>query len=395
MYTDHPAIARALELRPLGSYPMRRPELIESVCPRRARGRRARRRWVAFVHAALAAVAAVCAAAVILPAPAGATFPGKNGRIAFQRFLDPARTTSGIFTIDSNGKRERQLTDPGPGVQDLGPDWSPDGSRLTFQRCRDVVTWCEVWTVGADGTGATRLGPDCLDVGSLPACEYRTEPAYSPSATIGFGRAYFDAAGFHGELDEMDGAGAIVRTINAPNWPPGSLAQFSVVYAPDGRRLVLGLRNTIPDIPNPGTPADTLALYVVNTDGSAGPCPDGSVGRFCRITPVELNGGDHPDWSPDGRRILFRSNGQTVDVTGSQLYSVRPDGTDLTQISHFPPGTRVLSSSYSPNGQWITVSVSGVDGQPDVYVMRTNGQALRPVTRTPDWDSAPDWGPRP
>ena len=106
------------------------------------------------------------------------------------------------------------------------------------------------------------------------------------------------------------------------------------------------------------------------------------------------DGGDHPDWSPDGRRILFRSNGKTDDVTGSQLYTVRPDGSDLEQITHFPPGTQLLSSSYSPNGQWITVSVTGVDGQPDVYVMRTNGHALHPVTRTPEWDSAPDWWPR-
>jgi Tol biopolymer transport system component len=339
-------------------------------------------------------VAAVCALAIVLPASASATFPAKNGRIAFKRFLDPARTTSGIFTIDANGKREHQLTDPGPGVQDQSPDWSPDGSRITFLRCRDFATWCEVWTVGADGTDATRLGPDCFAVGPMPACEYRSNPAYSPSATIAFVHAYFDAAGFHGKIDEMDGTGAIVRTIIATQWPPGSISQVSTVWAPDGTRLVTELRNTIPDIPNPGTAAGTLALYVTNADGSPGQCPDGGVSQFCRITPVALNGGDNPDWSPDGRRILFRSNAQTDDPTGSQLYSVRPDGTGLEQITHFAPATTVVSSSYSPNGHWITVGVSGVDGQPDIYVMRTNGHALRPVTRTPAWDSAPDWGPR-
>jgi hypothetical protein len=392
MYThSHPAIARALGLRPLGSYEPGRPELVEGCPARRLTGKRAPRRSLA-----LAAVAAVCAAAVILPASASATFPAKNGRIAFKRFLDPARTTSGVFTIDANGKRERQLTDPGPGIQDQSPDWSPGGSRITFLRCRDFATWCEVWTVGADGTGVKRLGPDCFAVGPMPACEYRSNPAYTPGATIGFVRAYFDGVGvFHGEIDEMDAAGAILRKNAAPGWPFGAISQVSEAYAPGGRRLVAELRNTIPDIPNPGTPAQSLALYVAKTDGSAGRCPDGSVRLFCRITPLALNGGDNPDWSPDGRRILFRSNAGTDDVTGSQLYSVRPDGTDLTQISHFPPGTQVLSSSYSPNGQWITVSLTGVAGQPDIYVMRTNGHALRPVTRTPEWDSAPDWGPRP
>jgi TolB protein len=349
----------------------------------------------------LLAVAVIFAVALALPPTAGATFPAKNGRIAFKRFLDrdPGLSTSGIFTIEPNGRRERQLTDPGLGVQDQSPDWSPDGSRITFERCRDFVTWCEVWTVAADGTGARRLGPDCLGVGPLPACEYRTEPAYSPSATIAFVRVFVDRVGvLHGDLDEMvdelDRPGAILRTIIARQWPPGSIAGVSEAYAPDGRRLVSMLWNTVPGIPNPGTPADTLALYVLNADGSPSRCPDGSVEQFCRITPVALSAGDHPDWSPDGSRILFRSNGKTDDPTGSQLYSVRPDGTDLEQISHFPPGTAVLSYSYSPNGQWITVSLSGVDGQPDVYVMRTNGRALRPVTRTSIWDSAPDWGPR-
>jgi dipeptidyl aminopeptidase/acylaminoacyl peptidase len=334
------------------------------------------------------------AVASVMPAIATATFPAKNGRIAFKRFLDPARTTSGIFTIDSNGQRERQLTDPGPGVQDRSPDWSPDGSRISFERCRDVFAWCEVWTVGADGTGATRLGPDCLDVGPMPACEFRSEPAYSPSATIAFAHAYVDSAGFHANLDEMDSTGAIVRTIIATQWPPGSLLRVAWAYAPDGTRVVVEVWNTIPDVPVPGTPADTVALYVANTNGTADRCPDGSIQVLCRITPLTLNGGDHPDWSPDGRRILFRSHAKSDDPVGSQLYTVRPDGTDLHQISHFPPQTGVLSYSYSPNGHWITVSLTGVSDQPDVYVMRTNGHALRPVTRTPEWDSAPDWGPR-
>jgi Tol biopolymer transport system component len=54
----------------------------------------------------------------------------------------------------------------------------------------------------------------------------------------------------------------------------------------------------------------------------------------------------------------------------------------------------VLSASYSPDGRFITVALGGVDDQPDVFVMRADGTALQPVTRTPSWDSAPDWGPR-
>jgi hypothetical protein len=31
----------------------------------------------------------------------------------------------------------------------------------------------------------------------------------------------------------------------------------------------------------------------------------------------------------------------------------------------------------------------------DVFVMRTNGTHIRPVTRTELYDSYPDWGPKP
>jgi Tol biopolymer transport system component len=293
--------------------------------------------------------------------------------------------TSAIFTIDPNGKDERQLTDPDPGIQDSGPDWSPDGRRITFERCRNPVSWCEVWTVGADGTGEKRLGPDCLHVGPLPACEWRGWPAYAPDAKIAFGRGYVAGDGvLHGELDVMDGddaGGTILGTILTVPGPllPVPIAGAAWQYAPDGARLVVNIVNSAL-----GTPPDAIALYVLEADGSS----------LRRITPYELRAGDGPDWSPDGRWILFRSNAQSTDAVGSQLYLVRPDGTDLRQLSHFEPGTRVLSSSFSPDGRWITVGLSGVGGQPDVYVMRTNGRAIRPVTRTLDWDSSPDWGPR-
>jgi TolB protein len=36
--------------------------------------------------------------------------------------------------------------------------------------------------------------------------------------------------------------------------------------------------------------------------------------------------------------------------------------------------------------------MSGIDGQADVWTIGIDGAGLRPVTRTPLWDSAPDWG---
>jgi TolB protein len=147
-------------------------------------------------------------------------------------------------------------------------------------------------------------------------------------------------------------------------------------FSPDGRRLVFEQHNS-----SQGSPRQGHAIVVINTDGSG----------VLRLTPWGLKAGDAPDWSPDGNLIVFRSN-VDIDTKQSQIYVVRPDGSGLKQLTHFKSGTKVLSSSFSPDGKWIVFGAKGKGGNPDVYVMRTNGKAMRPLTRTGQWDSAADWG---
>jgi Tol biopolymer transport system component len=320
------------------------------------------------------------AACLVAPSGAGATFPGHNGRIAFKRFSDRSQTTSAIFSMTARGQGERQLTHPPKGIRDDQPDWSPDGTRLTFERCGSDL--CEVWTVAADGTGETRIGPDCLTGGSPAGCESRVHPAFSPQGLIAFGRGYGDirrGAPQHADLDVVDPAGGALRTVLAA--APFSVRDASFAWSPDGRRIAAELDNS-----SSGRPRDGIAVSVVGADGQGSPR---------RLTPYELRGGDGPDWSPDGRRILLRSHADRVGPGGSQLYTVRPDGTGLRALTHFAKRRTVLSSSFSPDGRWITVALDGRAGLPDIYIMHADGTHLRQLTRTSAWDSAPDWGPSP
>jgi hypothetical protein len=66
-----------------------------------------RRAW--FPSRAIAVLAALClVSALAMAAPASATTPGKNGRIAFKGYLDADNSTGAIFTIRPDGTRARR-----------------------------------------------------------------------------------------------------------------------------------------------------------------------------------------------------------------------------------------------------------------------------------------------
>jgi TolB protein len=308
------------------------------------------------------------------------TEPGKNGRIAFKRFLDSARSTGAIFTIDASGKAERQVTRPDRGAVDDRPDWSPDGSLIVFDRCAPA-TPCAIYTVKPDGSDLTRLSPPCSASG--PDVETRCEGGQDGSFLPGGKRVvYTRSTGkvrHFRDWDRIEHSDIVVRDVGGTNplvlirSRPFAGDYVSAQFSFDGSRFVYVRANS--------KPGGLHALFVARSDGTG----------QRQITSWSLDAGDNPDWSPNGKRILFRS--AESGAKQSQIYVVRPDGSGLRSLTRFRPGTTVLSCSFSPDGKWITVAKSGRGGEPDIFVMKANGTNIRPVTRSALWDSAPDWGP--
>src|ERR671924_1034200 len=84
------------------------------------------------------------ACALVPAAPASATFPGSNGRIAFVQ-------SSNVYTMEPDGSGVRQLTSLLPGSAAPFVAWSPSGRRLVFDMSPPGGS-AQLWTMRADGS---------------------------------------------------------------------------------------------------------------------------------------------------------------------------------------------------------------------------------------------------
>jgi TolB protein len=93
-----------------------------------------------------------------------------------------------------------------------------------------------------------------------------------------------------------------------------------------------------------------------------------------------------PDWSPDGKRIVYQS--YEKDTPG--VFLIGRDGTDKTRV---PLSTQLNASpSFSPDGRTIAFCGS-VRGNPEIYTVQTDGSGLKRLTENVAIDSTPRWSP--
>jgi TolB protein len=330
----------------------------------------------------IVAIVTIVSTMPLTASPAGATFPGKNGRIAYRLFFNQHQRWAAIFTMRPDGTGVRQLTHPARGVITEGPDWSPDGRWLVFftQRSGRPTPPRHIVRIRANGTHRTDLTESNCPKTPRPippdTCFEELNPTWSPNGRrIAFTRI-FGACPEYCDTDLFD-----LYTLRADGThlrqgtnPDPRYMDLSMRWAPDGSRLVFTRSDE-------GRDPTKDAVFTVRVDGT----------HLRQLTPWSMDAG-RLDWSPDGRWILFRS--QTGGHHPSCLWMIHPNGRGLNRIAH-TCGYSWSWGSFSPNGKEITIGRAPAQGgDADVYVMNVDGTSLKDMTQSVKWESNPDWGPR-
>ncbi len=286
-----------------------------------------------------------------------------------------------VFSMQGSLWRQRvgsdsavELTD-GPGY-DYQPDWSPDGRTIVYTSYQNDAL--ELWALDLPGGGTHRLIGD----GAV-----NLDPRWSPDGS----RIAFVSTALGGRwqvyLLPMQGgqaAGAPVRVTeefrsNAPRYYYSPFDHYlSPAWSPDGRELVL--------VSNKDQVWGSGGIWRMEARTGA---------PMREIRNEETTWKVHPDWAPDGKRVVYSSylGGQR-----NQLWLTTAQGGDPFQLTYCdcdhtvprwsPDGNRIAFISNAPGT--LSIQIVSVPGGRTETILPTRRRFLHPhgVLRLSVTDSA-------
>jgi TolB protein len=273
-----------------------------------------------------------------------------SGEVAYVR-----RDPQGQGVFYANGKT-------GPAGDVRWPSWSPDGSHVVYGR----VATAQVPAAAPRKVWSRNPAYELVSTGILPAYD-RTGQRYVATAlaenlrdsTLMLTEGNGPAKKLMDSKDEL---------IIAPQWSPlGNEIIFGIGKFSAFLDFAIGARKPL-EAANGGA-----QVAMINADGSG----------FRKITSGANNNG-FAAYSPDGKRIVYRTMGPDGD--GLRIMNLQDRSvTTLTMgYDNFP--------AWSPRGDLIAF-VRKVNGDFDIFTVRTDGKDVRQLTHTKGNDAHPAWSP--
>jgi Tol biopolymer transport system component len=271
-----------------------------------------------------------------------------------------------VYIIDADGGNLRKLSSEGRFAG--SPKWSPDGTQVVFYELAVADTF-KARQLPLQGTLDSRIVSVSVDtharVEHAAGPGLKLAPQYldskrvawlaksGPTATLAFSSGEKGSVGDIGSPAwSRDGTRVVyhsgpIETIPAARTPGGSLyardPQYDLRFASgfpavsaDGRQIAVSERT------GRGNPDDRTALVVWNSDGT-------DPRRLFRAAGALMS----PQWSPDGRWIVFGAGAYFVAraTQPAQVMMVKADGSEVRTLTTGPGNSGF--PSWSPDGKQV------------------------------------------
>ncbi|MDQ3171835.1 MAG: hypothetical protein M3Q55_17005 [Acidobacteriota bacterium] len=249
---------------------------------------------------------------------------------------------------------------------------------LTVNTLRALLA-AEVYLMDADGTNARRITENA---------HFDGFPVLSPDGR----KIAFDSNRLRAEGEPLNTSHLFV--MNTDGTGQTMLARgSSATWSPDGRQIAFHASasgKARPIKPDPSAATFDNDIFVLNVGDVL---TDGTRAKNLTNSPAAID--DDPDWSPDGRKIVFTSHAVTDDHVNSitaEIYTIVPGGsakaerlTNNTEEERAP--------SWSPDGTRIVFSCRRGGPDFEICAMNADGSGQVQLTDNDVPDLTASWSP--